>query len=1017
MRQHSLSTGLTATLLTGLATAQAPPPSALVDLETTAIAIGSEPTFGAVLPGIGCVFAADHPTLGRELWLLPTSGGAPQVLKDIHTGTRGSHPDDFAVFQGEIWFSASDGVAGRELWKTDGTAAGTVLAVDVTVGGAGSAPSGLTACGSELFFTAFADGAGREPHRTGGTAATTLLLADLRPGVSSSLPSFDDAHLFTCCNGKVMFYADDGVFGDELYVSDGTPGGTQLVLDINPGSSSGVDSSRAPVCCNGELFFRGRTNAVGNELFASDGTAANTRLVADIHPGSTSSSPQQLRCLGNQVFFSASEPTNGRELYVSDGTTAGTTLAVDIRPGTGSSGPHDIVVCGAKLIFGANGDNASDEPWVSDGTPAGTQRLADLNPGSLSSLLRETVCCGTNVFFRARSTATGEELFVTDGTAAGTGLVSDLLPGTDGSRPVGMFCCGTQIACSANGPQGQELVLSDGTAGGTIVHDLMPIVGNAGSSPKSIRPIDGAAFYFIAETAAHGEEVFFFDGQTATAIETVPGPDDGNLDDLTIVGRTAYWTASANGIGTELYRSSDGGAAELVADIRPGSLSSSPSELTAFDHKKLVCVATTAGLGREVIVAENGVPGVQTFDVKPGASPSLAANLNRIIDPNTGANFVVFKADDGVHGSELFVYDGITVELLADLETGSSGSGPQKFTKALDETSLVFAAFVNGSTKVMRLTVDSTTDVFPGFDLLFDTNGSFFVQAAANIDGFGIVLKLVLMMDAFFNNVGEEPYAVDALGQAHLIDDINEGEGDAEITVEEMHFIDGKWVTVATTADIGEEIHTMDNLLAEAEDLLEGSESSSPSDFVQIGHRVVFSASGIVIEERTVYLLDQNGVTPLFDGNLVEPQTVGTTVVGGLWSPAHGNELVQFPSPGAANTVVGVPCDGRSRLFTTPARTGQTVQLRQIGGDSGELGAIVLGNPLGQAVPAFGCWLHIDPTGSVVPVTGTAPGFEGSFVVPNNTSLVGIHYATQGVWLEPGGTFTLTNAVYSGIGQ
>lgn len=37
---------------------------------------------------------------------------------------------------------------------------------------------------------------------------------------------------------KVYFTANDGLRGQELWVSDGTTGGTQLVADINPGSGS-----------------------------------------------------------------------------------------------------------------------------------------------------------------------------------------------------------------------------------------------------------------------------------------------------------------------------------------------------------------------------------------------------------------------------------------------------------------------------------------------------------------------------------------------------------------------------------------------------------------------------------------------------------------------------------------------------------------------------------------------------------------------------------------------------------
>ena len=64
-------------------------------------------------------------------------------------------------------------------------------------------------------------------------SGTPSLLADINPGSSSSNPSF-----FTNVGGTVFFDAGDGVHGVELWRSDGTAAGTQLVSDINPGSAA-----------------------------------------------------------------------------------------------------------------------------------------------------------------------------------------------------------------------------------------------------------------------------------------------------------------------------------------------------------------------------------------------------------------------------------------------------------------------------------------------------------------------------------------------------------------------------------------------------------------------------------------------------------------------------------------------------------------------------------------------------------------------------------------------------------
>jgi ELWxxDGT repeat protein len=58
---------------------------------------------------------------------------------------------------------------------------------------------------------------------------------DINPGASPNNSSPTD--ITAIGNGKALFAANDGTHGTELWVSDGTAGGTSLVYDINPGST------------------------------------------------------------------------------------------------------------------------------------------------------------------------------------------------------------------------------------------------------------------------------------------------------------------------------------------------------------------------------------------------------------------------------------------------------------------------------------------------------------------------------------------------------------------------------------------------------------------------------------------------------------------------------------------------------------------------------------------------------------------------------------------------------------
>ena len=57
----------------------------------------------------------------------------------------------------------------------------------------------------------------------------------------------------TNVNGTLFFTADNGTNGQELWKSNGTPGGTVLVKDIRAGSASSGAGNLTNV--NGTLYF------------------------------------------------------------------------------------------------------------------------------------------------------------------------------------------------------------------------------------------------------------------------------------------------------------------------------------------------------------------------------------------------------------------------------------------------------------------------------------------------------------------------------------------------------------------------------------------------------------------------------------------------------------------------------------------------------------------------------------------------------------------------------------------
>jgi ELWxxDGT repeat protein len=67
---------------------------------------------------------------------------------------------------------------------------------------------------------------------------------------------------------------------------------------------------------NGMLYFTMSCADTGVELWKSDGTEAGTQIVRDIIPGPDSSSPDFLTVLNDRLFFAADDGNHGRELWV-----------------------------------------------------------------------------------------------------------------------------------------------------------------------------------------------------------------------------------------------------------------------------------------------------------------------------------------------------------------------------------------------------------------------------------------------------------------------------------------------------------------------------------------------------------------------------------------------------------------------------------------------------------------------------------------------------------------------------
>jgi ELWxxDGT repeat protein len=214
--------------------------------------------------------------------------------------------------------------------------------------------------------------------------------------------------------------------------------------------------------------------------------------------------------------------------------------------------------------------------------------------------------------------------------------------------------------------------------------------GSGSSYPQHFVEYNGNMYFNAGATPGEGTELYRWDPVAARAVKvTSINPGGASPESFCVFDGALYFSAYEPTHGRELWRYRSGSAVRLT-DIIAGPEASNPYGMTVYR-------------GAIYFGAEDGVNGTELWRYD-GATAELVANINQNafvpdIDPvhhSWPGNFFVFddvlyfSADDGVHGRELWMYDGVEVRMVADIYPGQYGSDVGNFVDFQD--TLIFTA-------------------------------------------------------------------------------------------------------------------------------------------------------------------------------------------------------------------------------------------------------------------------------------------------------------------------------------
>ena len=277
----------------------------------------------------------------------------------------------FTEMGGKLYFSAQSSPGDDELWVTDGTQSGTALVKAINpLHGAGI--GNLVKVGNHIFFMATDNGSTWDLWSTDGTEAGTVKIDTLNQPSNTAL----GPNNISVMGNRLLFCTRE-----KLLITNGTGTGTDSLLSI-------ANYSQGYGYCelNGNSYFVLPEITGENEIWRTDGTASGTEMVLNLADTPFNIvGASELVSFNGQIYLAATASGQSPDLFTYDGNLNGQISRVTISRG-GNSNPHGFKLYNGALYFIA-ADTTSSNMYrisVNNSTPAAL--IPNANFSSLTNL-------------------------------------------------------------------------------------------------------------------------------------------------------------------------------------------------------------------------------------------------------------------------------------------------------------------------------------------------------------------------------------------------------------------------------------------------------------------------------------------------------------------------------------------------------------------------------------------------------------------------------------------------------